>query len=234
MGDATTPPPSATDLAADTFNEYSQEKITELMDIPLVKQITDILMDGFYYFLYMTLLYVFISLVSYRNSNSTEGGSKMIIIIILFGMGLSQPAYYRYQGILKWYKYPIPTHIKGKPDKPRPNYDWSDFRWSLFFLFLLISMLCVWNYFKKTGETKYLLDIDEGFEVETSLSAEITNAFINIKSPDPVASLDKFIIGGIIIQLIVMSVITITSNSKGKEEEEKLKTSAENAINPFN
>ena len=223
---ATTKTPSATSREADTIQNYSEEKITGFLSIPLVKQITDILMDGIYYFLYMTLLYVIISLVSYRNSNSTESGSRMIIIIILFAMGLMQPAWYRYRGILKWYEVP--------PTDEAPNPPWSEFTWSLFWLFLFISVLCAWNYFpKKEGDSRYLLDIDDGFEVDTSLSADIANAFINIKSPDPIASLDKFIIGGIIIQLIVMSIVTITSNPQGKDEEEQLKISAENKLNPF-
>ena len=228
----TTKPPSTASHEAETIQQYSDEKITGFLSIPLVKQIADLLIDGFYYFLYMTLLYVFMSLVSYRYSNSTEGGSKMIIMIIVFAMGLSQPAYYRYQGLLKWYENPPPPPKDGKA-QPRTDDEGSGFKWSLFLLFLLISGICVWNYFKNDGDTKYLLDIDDEFEVDISLSADIANAFINIKSSDPIASLDKFIIGGIIIQLIVMSVITITSNKNGKKEEEDLKNRIENAMLPW-
>ena len=199
--------PSKTDREAATYQKYAEDKITRLMDFPLVKQITDILMEGFYYFLYMTLLYILLSLISYRYNNSSESGSKIIIMWIVFAMGLFLVAFYRFEGMLHWYK----SHT---------NDDWSDFRWTLFVIFLTVSVLCVWNNFKNDDDTKYLLDIDDGFDAETSLDSEITNAFIKIKSNDPIASLDHFIIIGIIMQLIVMSTVSFTSKNSTVSAEE--------------
>jgi hypothetical protein len=176
---------------AQNDEDNAKQRVVDVENNALAKQLSSAFGDAFYLFLYMTLLYVLLSCISHRSKKAgLPEGSKMVILIIIFSIGFGTICFYKYQKKLS---------LTTK----------SDFKYSLLLLFIIISIICAWNYKKNEGG-KYLLDINDGFEPNSSIEVDIAKSFIKVNSSTPEASLDKFVIGGIIIQLIVITTIDIS------------------------